>query len=100
MRQLGFIYAKSVISSDFLIDAIVTSLDRDNLLVTPSGDADMSTMLGKRVRYRDNSDRIWTGKVVAVEDPYVTVKFDVFPTGLGQGQIVQILEESEKEDSE
>lgn len=98
--RLGFIYANCVITSDSLIDAIVTSLDKDNLLVTPSGDVSVSSLLGKRVRYRDNSNRIWTGKVVAIEDPYVTVKFDAFPTGLGQGQIVQILEESEKEDSE
>ena len=83
-----------------MIDAIVTSLDKDNLLVTPSGDSDISTLLGKRVRYRDNSDRIWTGSVVAVDDPYVTVKFERFPSGLGQGQIVQILEDGESEDAE
>ncbi|MDE1855507.1 MAG: hypothetical protein KGH57_04290 [Candidatus Micrarchaeota archaeon] len=83
-----------------MIDAIVTSLDRDNLIVTPSGDADFGSLVGKRVRYRDNSDRIWTGRVVAAEEPYATVKFDAFPTGLGQGQIVQILEEGEKEDAE
>jgi hypothetical protein len=83
-----------------MIDAIVTSLDRENLIVTPSGDVDFSALVGKRVRYRDNSDRIWTGRVVAVEEPYATVKFDAFPSGLGQGQIVQILEEGEKEDAE
>ncbi|MCL5239535.1 MAG: hypothetical protein M1286_03655 [Candidatus Marsarchaeota archaeon] len=83
-----------------MIDAIVTSLDKDNLLVTPNGDVDFSSLVGKRVRYRDNSDRIWTGRVVSSDEPYATVKFDNFPTGLGQGQIVQILEEGEKEDAE
>ncbi|MDE1874336.1 MAG: hypothetical protein KGI04_04460 [Candidatus Micrarchaeota archaeon] len=83
-----------------MIDAIVTSLDRDNLIVTPNGNVDFAALVGKRVRYRDNSDRIWTGRVVAAEEPYATVKFDAFPTGLGQGQILQILEEGEKEDAE
>ncbi len=83
-----------------MIDAIVTSLDKENLLVTPNGDVNFSSLVGKRVRYRDNSDRIWTGRVVAVEEPYATVKFDAFPTGLGQGQILQILEDSENVDAE
>jgi hypothetical protein len=83
-----------------VIDAIVTSLDKENLLVTPNGDVNFSSLVGKRVRYRDNSDRIWTGRVVAVEEPYATVKFDAFPTGLGQGQILQILEDSENVDAE
>ncbi len=83
-----------------MIDAIVTSLDKDNLLVTPNGDVDFSKLVGKRVRYRDNSDRIWVGKVVAVEEPYAVVKFDAFPTALGQGQILQILDDYEKTDAE
>lgn len=83
-----------------MIDAIVTSLDKDNLIVTPNGDVDFTSLVGKKVRYRDNSDRIWTGKVVAAEEPYATVKFDRFPSGLGQGQIIQILENDEKEDAE
>lgn len=82
-----------------MIDAIVTSLDRENLLVTPNGDVDFASLVGKRVRYVDNSDRIWKGKVVAVEEPYATVKFEEFPTGLGQGQIVNILEDYEDEGS-
>ncbi len=81
-----------------MIDAIVTSLDKDNLLVTPSGNADLNSLVGKRARYVDNSDRIWKGRVVSVEDPYVTVKFDNFPSGLGQGQIVQIIEDGDDED--
>lgn len=80
-----------------MIDAIVTSFDKDNLIVTPSGDADLSSLMGKSVRYVDSSERVWKGRVVAVEEPYVTVKFDDFPTGLGQGQIVQILEDNESE---
>ncbi len=83
-----------------MIDAIVTSLDKENLLVTPNGNVDFASLVGKRVRYIDNSDRIWRGKIVAAEEPYATVKFEDFPTGLGQGQIVQILEEGEAEDAE
>lgn len=83
-----------------MIDAIVTSLDKDNLIITPNGDVDFASIVGKRVRYIDNSDRLWTGKVVSAEEPYATVKFDAFPTGLGQGQIVQILDENEKIDAE
>lgn len=83
-----------------MIDAIVTSLNKDNLVVTPSGTVDANSLLGRRARYRDNTDKIWKGKVVAVDDPYVTIKFEQFPTSLGQGQIVQILEDGESEDAE
>ncbi len=83
-----------------MIDAIVTSLDREKLLVTPNSDVDLNSLVGKRVRYRDNSDRIWTGRVAGVEETYVLVAFDKFPTGLGQGQILQILEEGESEEAE
>jgi hypothetical protein len=83
-----------------MIDAIVTSLDKEKLLVTPNSDVELGTLVGKRVRYRDNSDKIWTGKVTGVEDTYVLVAFDKFPSGLGQGQILQILDEGEPEDME
>lgn len=96
-RFAGFIYLKRRLRYDFLIDAIVTSFDKDNLLVTPNGEVDFSSLVGKQVKYIDSSSKIWKGIVVAVEEPYATVKFNDFPTGLGQGQIVQILEENESE---
>ena len=83
-----------------MIDAIVTSLDKEKLLVTPNSDVELGSLVGKRVRYRDNSDRIWTGKVTGVEDTYALVAFDRFPSGLGQGQILQILDEGEPDDME
>lgn len=79
-----------------MIDAIVTSLDRENLLVTPSGNADINEMVGRRAVYIDKSGRVWEGKVKAAEEPFVSIKFEDFPTGIGQGQIVEILEDSEE----
>ena len=34
--------------------------------------------------------------VKAAEEPFVSIKFEDFPTGIGQGQIVEILEDSEE----
>ena len=72
--------------------AIVTSLDKEKLLVTPnSGDA-LESFVGKKAQYVDSSDRVWPGEVVGIEDPFLIVRFDSFPTGLGQGQMLQILD--------
>jgi hypothetical protein len=75
-----------------MIDAIVTSLDKDNLAATPNSDVDVRTLVGKRVQYLDKNDKAWPGVVVAADDPFVIIKFDEFPTGLGQGQMLQILD--------
>ncbi len=75
-----------------MIDAIVTSLDRDNLAATPSIDVDVSSLVGKKIQYLDKNDNVWPGVVVSSEDPFVIIKFDKFPSGLGQGQMIQILD--------
>lgn len=81
--------------SDFIINAIVTSLDSENLLATPMEAVDLPSLVGKRVRYVDKNDKIWPGIIKAVEDPFIVVKLDEFPSGLGQGQIIEILDDSE-----
>ena len=75
-----------------MIDAIVTSLDKDNLAATPNSDVDVTTLVGKKIQYFDKSDNIWPGVIIAAEEPFVIIKFDKFPTGLGQGQMIQILD--------
>jgi hypothetical protein len=76
-----------------MIYAIVTSLDRDHLSATPNEDVDLESLIGKKVQYVDKSERIWPGTIISVEDPFVIVKFDEFPSGLGQGQMLEILDE-------
>jgi hypothetical protein len=78
-----------------MIGAIVTSMDEDHLLVIPSGNADLESLVGRSARYVDKSGKIWPAVVSSVEEPGVIIKFTVFPSGLGQGQIVDIIEESE-----
>jgi hypothetical protein len=83
-----------------MIDAIVTSVDNEALLATPMGadSPELSTLVGKKVRYIDNSDRTWTGVVTGFEEPCVKIKFDKFPYSIGQGQILQILESENDKD--
>ncbi len=76
-----------------MIYAIVTSLDRDHLSATPNEDVDLESLIGKKVQYVDKSEKIWPGTIISVEDPFVIVKFDEFPSGLGQGQMLEILDE-------
>ncbi len=75
-----------------MIAALGTSLDKDNLSATPNSDVDVNTLIGKKIQYFDKNDNIWPGVIVAAEDPFVIIKFDKFPTGLGQGQMIQILD--------
>ena len=75
-----------------MIDAIVVSLDTENTLVMPNGGTALEDLVGKPVRYLDKSDRSWPGKATGVIEGMLAVKFDPMPTGLGQGQIVQILD--------
>ncbi len=80
-----------------MISGIVTSLDEDHLLVIPSGDVTLDELVGKKARYVDKSGKVWKASVYDVEEPGVLVKFEIFPNGLGQGQIMDIIE---KEDDE
>ncbi|MEM0074433.1 MAG: hypothetical protein QW091_02435 [Candidatus Micrarchaeaceae archaeon] len=73
-----------------MIDAIVSALENDSVIAIPTENVKLDALVGKNASYTDSSDRNWPGKVVAVQEPGVVVKFDSFPTGLGQGQIMQI----------
>jgi hypothetical protein len=66
-------------------------LDEENLLATPMQPVDLESLIGKKVQYVDKNDKIWPGVIKAVEDPFVIIKLDEFPSGLGQGQIIEIL---------
>lgn len=79
-----------------MLDAIVTSLGNGTIIATPTSEIDLNVLVGKRARYLDNSDRNWEGTVTGLEDPGVVIKFEKFPTGIGQGQIVQILDDGEE----
>jgi len=82
-----------------MINAIVTSLEPGNVLATPSGNIDPVTLIGRKARYIDKSDKIWPAKIVGADDPFVRVEFELFPSGLGQGQILEIYESEEEENS-
>lgn len=75
-----------------MIDAIITSLDKDNLAATPNSSVDVKTLVGKKIEYIDKNDKKWPGVIIGADDPFVIIKFDEFPTGLGQGQMLQILD--------
>ncbi len=78
-----------------MIGAIVTSLDEEHLLAIPSGNVELEKLVGKTARYVDKAGKIWPAAVSAVEEPGVIIKFTNFPTGLGQGQIVDIMEDQD-----
>lgn len=82
---------------DNMISAVVTSLDDKNLLATPSGNIDPATLVGRKARYLDKNGKVWPGTVKGSDDPFVIVEFTNFPTGLGQGQLLDIWEEGDDE---
>lgn len=57
---------------------------------------ELSTLVGKRIQYV-KGDHVYTGVVEREENPFIVVKFDEFPTGIGQGQIIEIIEGPEDE---
>jgi hypothetical protein len=71
-------------------------LDQDNFLASPTSNVDLEGLVGKKVQYVKN-DKIYHGIVERIDDPFLVIKFDVFPTGIGQGQIVEIIEGPEDE---
>jgi hypothetical protein len=79
-----------------MITAVVTSLDSENLLATPSTDMDVKLLVGKKVNYVDKSGKVWSGVIKGYEDQLIVVKLDPFPTGLGQGQLLEIPEEGDE----
>ncbi len=78
-----------------MISAIVASLDSENLLATPSGDTDPATLVGYKVQYIDKSGKAWFGIVKGADDTFIIVKLDPFPTGLGQGQLLDVFEDGD-----
>ena len=81
-----------------MISAIVTSLNKTRLMAAPLDNSDIHELVGRKARYLDKSGRIWPAKVVGTEDQFLVVSFDDFPTGLGQGQILDIMEDGEEVD--
>ena len=75
-----------------MVNAIVTVNDKDRLMAMPTTDFDFSTAKGKKVKYVDKNDREYHGTVIEVEEPMLVIKFDVHPSGLGQGQMLEIEE--------
>ncbi len=75
-----------------MIYAIVTSLDKEHLSAAPNEDVDLKSLIGKKVQYVDKSEKIWPGVIKSIDDPFVIVAFDEFPSGLGQGQMLEILD--------
>ena len=53
---------------------------------------DLQLLVGRKVQYVDKNEKVWPGVIRAVEDPFIIVKLDQFPSGLGQGQIIEILD--------
>ncbi len=73
-----------------MVNAIVTVADKEKLMAMPSGEFDFSKAVGKKVRYYDKNNKEWPGEIVEASDPMIVIKFDVYPSGLGQGQIVEV----------
>ncbi len=73
-----------------MIDAIVAAIADNYVVVIPTEESDLNKLIGKKAVYTDSGNRQWNGKVVRLEDPGVAVEFDNFPTGIGQGQILEI----------
>ena len=59
-------------------------------MAMPTEDIDMNTMVGRKAKYVDKNGKEWHGVVIDVADQMAVIKFDQFPSGLGQGQIVEI----------
>lgn len=59
---------------------------------------ELSELVGRKIRYV-KGEKTYVGTVSGVEEPFLVVKFDDFPTGLGQGQIVEIFEPEDEQQS-
>jgi ribosome maturation factor RimP len=73
-----------------MVNAIVTVADKEKLMAMPTGEFDFSTALGKKVKYYDKNNKEWPGKIIEVSEPMLVIKFDNYPSGLGQGQMLEI----------
>jgi hypothetical protein len=58
---------------------------------------ELSELVGKKIKY-GKGEKVYRGIVERMEDPFLVVKFEgEFPSGIGQGQIVEIIEGPEDE---
>lgn len=78
-----------------MTNAIVMSLDKNHLLASPTGAVNLQALKGIKVKYTDSAEREWLGIVEDIEEDYLVIKFDKFPSGLGQGQIIEVLDGSD-----
>ncbi len=79
-----------------MITCIVTSLSRDNILATPIEDVPLERLVGSKARYVDKNNKIWPAQVVGIEEQFLIMRFTgEFPSGLGQGQMMDVIEEGE-----
>ncbi len=58
---------------------------------------DINGLVGKKVQYVDANERVWPGVITGIQDPFIVIKLDKFPSGLGQGQIIEILTGSDND---
>ena len=73
-----------------MITAIIAVLNETELLVIPNTDKPMEELVGMRAQYTDKDEKVWPGKVEKVAESMLCVKLDSWPSGLGQGQIIEI----------
>lgn len=59
--------------------------------MSPTAAVELSELVGKKIRYW-KGEKAYTGVIDHMEDPFLVVKFDEFPSGIGQGQMIEILE--------
>jgi hypothetical protein len=52
---------------------------------------ELEELVGRKIQYV-KGDHVYTGVVDHMEDPFLVIKFNEFPTGIGQGQIIEIFE--------
>ena len=79
-----------------MINAIIAVLDEQELLVIPNTDVPLAELVGRKARYVDKEEKEWPGRVDRVAESMLCVKLDRWPSGLGQGQIIEIYEEGDE----
>ncbi len=79
-----------------MITCIVTSLGKGSLMASPMDQVDLPSLVGRVARYLDKNGKVWPAKVEGMEDPFLIIRFTGdFPTGIGQGQMVDVIEDGD-----
>ena len=91
-----FLNAGCAIATIPMISAIIAVLNEQELLVIPNTDVPAEQLVGRKARYVDKEEKVWPGKVDHIADSMLCVKLDKWPSGLGQGQIIEIYEEGDE----